>query len=206
MALEKAQQLLQHGQSVGLLALLDTAAPTFDPIAAGAGWQDAHWLAKIAREIEEFFGIEIGVTAEELLPLPLDDQLMLVVERMQRAGAWAPGADRNQLRGYLQVYKANSQAAYLRYGAPARVPIALFKALERDPDLEATPATLTALTTQHAWGWDGFAHGEVGVFEVSGAHLSMLTEPHVPALARALDEALAAAAAVARPFAAGSSV
>ena len=190
-ALEMAQQLLQQGQSVALLAVLDTPAPTFDPIAAGADWQDAHWLAKIAREIEEFFGIEIGVTLEELLPLPLDDQLMLVVERMQRAGAWAPGADRSQLGGYLQVYRANSQAAYIRYETYARVPMALFKALESDPDLEATPVSLTALTTQHAWGWDGFAHGEVGVFEVPGAHLSMLTEPHVAELARALDEALA---------------
>jgi len=204
-ALEIAQQLLRQGQSVGLLAVLDTAAPTFDPIAAGADWQDADWLAKIAREIEEFFGIEIGVKVEELLPLPLDDQLMLVVERMQRAGAWAPGADRSQLRGYLQVYKANSQTPYIRYDAYARVPIALFKALESDPDLEATPASLTALTTQHAWGWDGFANGDVGVFEVHGSHLSMLREPHVSALARALDEALAAAAVV-RPFAAGSSV
>jgi hypothetical protein len=38
------------------LALLDTAAPTFDPLALGADWLDAQWLAKIAREIEEFLG------------------------------------------------------------------------------------------------------------------------------------------------------
>ena len=205
-ALEMSQQLHRQGQVVGLLAVLDTAAPTFDPIPAGAGWQDAHWLAKIAREIEEFFGIRIGVTVDDLLPLSLEAQLLLVVERMQRAGAWAPGADRDQLRGYLRVYKANCQAAHLRYETCGRVPVALFKALERDPDIEATPAGLVELTAQRAWGWDRFAQARVGVFEVPGAHVSMLADPHVPALARALDEALAAAGAALRSSETGTSV
>ncbi len=193
-ALEMAQQLAGHGESIGLLAVLDTAAPTFDPAAVGAGWLDAHWLAKIAREIEEFFGIRLEVTLDDLLPLPLEAQLLMVVSRMQEAGAWAPGADLDQLRGYLQVYKAHSQAAYVRYeDTSTRVPIALFKAAVSDPDLEATPAGLEALNAQHDWGWSQFARGAVRVYDVPGGHLSMLTQPHVPALATALDEALAAA-------------
>ena len=190
-ALEMSQQLLQQGQAVALLTVLDTAAPLFDPAAVGAGWQDAHWLAKIAREIEEFFGIAIDVTVGELLPLSLDAQLMLVIERMQRAGAWAPGADRGQLRGYLQVYKANCQAAHVHYSSHGRVPIALIKALESDADLEPAPAGLADLTAQRAWGWDRFAAGGVAVFDVPGAHLSMLAEPHVQAVALAIDQAIA---------------
>ncbi|MEP7308333.1 MAG: amino acid adenylation domain-containing protein [Acidobacteriota bacterium] len=204
-ALEMAQQLLRQGQAVGLLAVLDTVAPTFDPIAVGAGWEDAHWLVKIAREIEEFFGTRLDLTVDDFLPLGLDDQLTLVVERLRRAGAWAPGADRNQFLGYLQVYKANSQAAYPHYETCSRVPVALFKALERDPDIDATPAGVVELTTQRAWGWERFARDRVTVFEVPGAHLSMLAPPHVPVLARAIDDALAAATAPTRSFQAGSS-
>jgi thioesterase domain-containing protein/acyl carrier protein len=190
-AFEMAQQLRKRGHEVALLAMLDTAAPTFDPIAMGVDWQDAHWLAKIAREIEEFFGISLGVSVEELLPLTLEDQLTLIVDRIQRAGALAPGADRDQLRGYLQVYRANSQAPFLAYESVARVPIALFKALESDPDIDERPSGLAALTSQQAWGWDQFADGAVRVFDVPGSHLSMLAPPHVSQLARAFDQALA---------------
>jgi len=192
-ALEMAQQLRGKGHVVGLLALLDTAAPTFDPVPTGAGWQDAHWLAKIAQEIEEFFGIRLDLTLEDLLPLPVDAQLVRVVERMQHAGAWAPGADPAQLRGYLQVYKANSQAAQVRYDTAARVPVTLFKALAKDPDIDPTPASLVELTKQRDWGWERFASGSVRVFDVPGAHLSMLADPHVKMLARAMDDALSAA-------------
>ena len=197
-ALEMAQQLRRQGEAIGLLAVLDTAAPLFDPLIVGARWTDADWLAKITREIEEFFAIRLSVTAEELRPLTLDEQLARVIERMQRAGAWAPGADPDQLRGYLQVYKANTQAPHVRYDGFARVPVALFKALENDPDLDETPAGLIELTKQPGWGWERVAHDRVHTFDVPGAHLSMLAEPHVRALARALDEALHAAAAAPR--------
>jgi len=190
-AFEMAQQLRRRGREVAMLAMFDTPAPTFDPIAVGVGWQDADWLAKIAREIEEFFGIALSVTVDELRLFSLDDQLSLTVDRMQSAGGWVPGADTDQLRGYLQVYRANSQAPFLTYDRATRIPMALFKARESDPDLEATPESLAALTAQHSWGWDRFADGSVRVFDVPGAHLSMLAPPHVTALARALDEALA---------------
>jgi amino acid adenylation domain-containing protein/non-ribosomal peptide synthase protein (TIGR01720 family) len=192
-ALEMAQQLRRQGQAVGLLAVLDTPAPTFEPVTVGAGWEDAHWLFKIAGEVETFFGVRLDVTLDELLARPLDEQLTLVVERMQRAGAWAPGADPRQLRGYLRVYQANTQAAHVRYAAAARVPLALFKALDPDPDRDPTPESLRALTARRGWGWEQFALGEVAVYEVPGAHLSMLAAPHVSALAQVLDQALAAA-------------
>jgi amino acid adenylation domain-containing protein/non-ribosomal peptide synthase protein (TIGR01720 family) len=192
-ALEMAQQLHRQGEEVAWLGVLDTVAPTFQPADVGAGWTDAMWLAKIARELEEFFGIELGVTAGDLAPLTLDAALMCVIDRMQRAGAWAPGADPAQLRGYLQVYKTHTQAAFVTYDADvARVPVALFKALERDADIDATPAGLEALQAERDWGWQRFAEGAVQVFDVPGAHLSMLTQPHVRALARALDAALLA--------------
>ena len=192
-ALEMSQQLRRQGLTVGLVAVLDTPAPIFDPIPIGADWQDAHWLAKITREIEEFFGLSLDVALTDLLLLPVDQQLTFVVERMQAAGVWAPGADPAQLRGYLQVYKANSQAEHVRYETCARIPVALFKALEEDPDDDATPAGFVAVTRQTGWGWERFASGSVRVFDVPGAHLSMLTDPHVRTLARAMDEALTAA-------------
>jgi thioesterase domain-containing protein/acyl carrier protein len=202
-ALEMAQQLGQQGETVGLLAILDTVAPAFDPSAFTAGWQDAQWLAKIAREIGEFLGTRLGVTIEDLQPLPLEEQLTHVVERMRRAGAWGPGAGTDQLRGYLQVYKANIQTPHVRYDTIAPVPIVLFKALEKEPDLDGTPPGLVALTGQPSWGWQRFASEPVGVVEVPGAHLSMLTEPHVAVLARALDAALQVADRRSRPSSAG---
>jgi thioesterase domain-containing protein len=190
-ALEMARQLSEQGHAVDLLAILDTAAPAFERDDIGAHLSDAGWLAKIAQEIEEFFGVALGVTFSDLDPLPLDRQLALIVERMQRAGVWAPGAGTEQLHGYLEVYKANSQAVQVRYdGATPRVPIVLFKAMDRDADIDAVPVSLQALHAERAWGWDRFATGDVRVIDVPGAHLSMLGAPHVITLARALDDVI----------------
>ncbi len=189
-ALEMSQQLRERGEAVGLLAILDTAAPIIDPIAIGGDWQDAHWLAKIAREIEEFFGIALDVTAAELLPLPLEQQLEYVADRLRGAGWWAPGADTTPLRGYLQVYKANTQTEYVRHEPIDRVPIALFTTIQSPAPAGDTPPALLASMQQPAWGWDRFASGDVAVFEVPGDHLSMLADPNVQLLARAIDAAL----------------
>ena len=191
-ALEMAHQLSRQGLEVGLLAILDTVAPEFDPMVVGADWQNAHWLFKVIGEIEGFFGIQLGVTLDDLLPLEPDEQLALVVARMQQSGVWPPGADREQLRGYVQVYKANSQAPFVYYKDDRRrFPIALMKAKEHEPDTSEMPEGLDVLRRQTAWGWDGFASGAVDVHEVPGAHVSMLAHPHVATLAQALDQALA---------------
>src|SRR6185295_12547005 len=100
-AFEMSRQLRKMGEPIGMLGILDTAAPSFDAIEVGADWQDAHWLAKIAREIEEFFGTRLDVSAGDLLPLSAEQQLDLIIERMQRAGWWVAGADRAPIRGYL---------------------------------------------------------------------------------------------------------
>jgi thioesterase domain-containing protein len=192
-ALEIARQLHRAGDQVALLAVLDTAAPIFEAAATGAGWTDAQWLERIAREIEAFFGVTLRVTLADLAPLPLDSQLALVIDRLQRAGAWAPGADPAQLAGYLQVYKTNSMMPFGAHDADLSVPIALFKAREREPDTDAVPETLEALMSEHAWGWDRFARGELDVIEVPGSHLSMLADPHAATLAARLDEAITAA-------------
>jgi thioesterase domain-containing protein/acyl carrier protein len=194
-ALEMARQLQRAGDRVALLAALDTAAPIFDPAAAHAEWTDAHWLERIAREIEAFFGVTLRVTLDDLVPLPIDAQLALVIDQLQRAGAWAPGADAAQLAGYLQVYKANTQMPFASYDGGVSVPIALFKAQERDQDVDAVPESLTALMTEQTWGWNRFALGDVTVVEVPGAHLSMLAGPHAATLAARLDEVMASAEA-----------
>jgi thioesterase domain-containing protein len=84
------------------------------------------------------------------------------------------------------------------------VPIALFKAREKGPDLDETPAGLTVLSALAGWGWQRFALGSVAVVAVAGTHLSMLAEPHVGTLAGPLDAALQQAHTALRLSAAGS--
>ena len=145
-ALEMAQQLRRQGETVGLLAILDTVAPTFEPLVVGAGWDDAQWLARIAGEIELFFGVRLEITAGELAGLGIEAQLRLVAERLRRAGALAPDAGADDLRGYFRVYQANLQAGHVGYGVIAPVPIALFKALEPGPAGDEMPAGLIELS------------------------------------------------------------
>jgi thioesterase domain-containing protein len=70
-----------------------------------------------------------------------------------------------------------------------RAPLVLFRA-------ETQPPRLSNLAAGFTLGWDELAEGGVQVRVVPGDHLSMITEPFVRHLAKALSDELDAAQAV----------
>jgi thioesterase domain-containing protein len=50
-------------------------------------------------------------------------------------------------------------------------------------------------TASSLMGWEGLAQGVTEVYEVPGAHVSIMAEPHLEVLAAKLSECLAAAQA-----------
>ena len=189
-AFEISQQLRHQGLPVAMLAVLDTPAPFVVPPAEGAGWQDADWLAKIAAEVDEFFGVSLDVTADALRPLDTDAQLSFVLDRLRRRSEWAAAMDVQQLRGHLAVYRAHSTAPYASYEAVAPVPLTLVSAADDAHADDTVPEPLRPLFADAAWGWGPAAQGTARVQVVPGGHLTMFAEPHVRVLARALDEAI----------------
>jgi len=183
-AFEMGQQLRDADQEVGLVALFDTPAPVFQRIADRQNWDDARWLVQIVREIEEFLRIDLNTPYDELHLLSDDERLKYVIERIERSGWWIPGGDSLQLRGHLQVYKTNYQIDYVIREAFHRVPIMLFKASD-----EAEPKdhpSLGALRREAAWGWDRFSSHPVEVIDVSGDHLTMMSNSSAEKIAERL--------------------
>ncbi len=167
-AFEMAQQLLAQGQTVGLLALLDTTIPVNE-----ANKSYAEDPEDSARE----YGLDI--TLEELDRLGPDEQLPYLWQHVQKLGlvdADTPLPLVQQILDDLKrLFHAHIKLANEYAVRPYPGRITLFRPSESP----------VAVCTSRDRGWGKLAD-EVDVHFVPGHHHSMVKEPHVEVLARQL--------------------
>jgi amino acid adenylation domain-containing protein len=190
-AFEMACQLAAAGAEVGFVAVLDNPAPL--PAGAGFydGWDDDAWLAHIARRIGKLYKVDLGIAGAEGASGSLTNGLIdRLIDRMMGAGLLPADTHRGHFGRFVEIYRANARAAatYRPGILPAPARLTLVKARESDPELHGPAAD-----SGTALGWERHAALPVEVLEVPGTHLTLLTEPHVETLARALEAALARA-------------
>ncbi|NET02964.1 MAG: amino acid adenylation domain-containing protein, partial [Sphaerospermopsis sp. SIO1G1] len=177
-----AQQLIQQGEEVALVAILDTNAPV--NYGRGEEADDTTWLISIANSLQTAFGKETEIDTETLRSLAPSQQLKYVLEYLQMLDILPPNANTQYIDNLLQAYKANNNIEY----APLQftpIPITLFRASEMSPEEQAAfPSELLADDT---WGWTPFASQPVDVQFVPGNHITMMTPPHVQTLATKLN-------------------
>jgi amino acid adenylation domain-containing protein len=172
-AFEMALQLLHQGQEVTLLAILDTEAPlsTNKPVEVEHD-DDARYLTELAMTIEQLVGKKLSVSYEDLQPLAPNKQLNYFLERLKTANVFPPEAKLSQLRGLVQVFKANQQTHYVQQEVYPNQ-ITVFPASEQFWD-------------DPAMGWDKVSSEPVETYSVPGDHNTMVIEPHVRVLAEKL--------------------
>jgi thioesterase domain-containing protein len=108
---------------------------------------------------------------------------------MQNAGLLPPGAGSAQVRGFLRVFIANSQARYVPRDVRP-VPLILFRAGTFHHSYDYSSADDPGRTIEESTlGWDAF--GETRVHVVPGNHITMMSQPHVAELAAKLAACLA---------------
>ncbi|WP_293085021.1 hypothetical protein, partial [Moorena sp. SIO4A1] len=99
-----------------------------------------------------------------------------------------------QIRGLIQVAKANQNACYV----PQEVyptQITLLRASEEVP-IELAPSVdiyrllYDSRKNDPMWGWSKFSAGKVELHPVPGDHLTIMTEPYIGALAEKLKSSL----------------
>jgi thioesterase domain-containing protein/acyl carrier protein len=174
-AFEMALQLLHQGQEVAMLAILDTPAPvsTNKPVEVEHDDDDdARYLTDLAMTIEQLVGKNLSVSYEDLQPLAPNEQLNYILERLKTVNVFPPEAKLSQLRGLVQVFKANHQTHYVPHEVYPNQ-ITVFPASEQFCD-------------DPAMGWDKVSSEPVQIYSVPGDHLTMMTEPHVRVLAEKL--------------------
>jgi thioesterase domain-containing protein len=165
-AYEMAQRLLQAGESVSLLALLDTPAPSV-----------------IRRELQETDSAELLSSLFPVLGLSVaglraagaeDDQLALVIARAQDADLVPPGFSMAEARRYFAVCKTNHRMRYEPRPYPGR--LTLLRAIEGADRISPDPSL----------GWQALAHGGLDVHWVDGRHEDMLAATHAVSTARVI--------------------
>ncbi len=189
-AFELARQLEADGEEVALLAALDNPAPPeCRDRENGEGSESV--VVSLANLLERFLAGPSeearSFTDAELAPLSADERLKLLLERLHR-GELAPGdAGLDWVRGFVRLQEGLGRAIAEYAGQPPRslrAPVALFKTAE-----------FSARYGRADFGWSRSTTGPVTAEELPGDHVSLLTEPHVQALARRLsfhlDQALA---------------
>jgi len=119
-----------------------------------------------------------------------ESQLNYLLQRFKKASFLPPYADKTDIQGFVDVYKANSQMSYVPQNLkPTR--ITLFQASEL---IEWTAWNETKL--EQTWGWHQYAEGSVDTHIVPGDHHTMMNQPNVQVLAEKLKVCLEQALAI----------
>lgn len=177
-AFEMAHQLTQAGQQIGLLAILDTPAPT------------------TSLSVCQSLKFLLGTALWSVLPFLLDYGNLATQQLQSRLGwlarwQWStlirllPEESRLQLleesvvRSLLPIIYANSRASYGYRPRPYTGKVTLFKAAEQPEALQQEPTL----------GWSTLVD-DIQLHQVPGNHLSLLKQPQVQTLAAQLRQCL----------------
>jgi thioesterase domain-containing protein/acyl carrier protein len=185
-AFEMARQLRDRGETVALLALMDTPAPCPDTKPTDVELDDTAWLVKIAGLAERLLKKPLDLSYDDLHSLEPEEQLNSLTKRLIAADLLPPESGIAQVRGLVQVFKANHQAS-ARYVSREvyRDRISLFRASTVHPEDFARNKS-SEILKHPAWGWGQLSASSVDLHIVPGDHITMMAQPHVKELAQRL--------------------
>ncbi|AOW98783.1 hypothetical protein BJP34_04335 [Moorena producens PAL-8-15-08-1] len=191
LALEMAQQLHQQGDTLALLALIQSSAPEHHRLLVDSTpgrnlGLDIYYPREFAQEMSAPRGKEVPVSVAQLQQLMPEQRLGYVLERAKMFDLLPEEVKVEDFESLFEVFKTTAFASYNYEAQPYPGNIALFNASEQPIDIAGDPTL----------GWRNFIAGEIEVHEIPGDHFSVIREPQVLVLAERLklcrDRALAA--------------
>jgi len=193
-AYEMALQLLDRGEKVALLAILDTTAPAAIPksyLEHLYKLDDASWMMSFDYSMKAVYGKELNLDAEQLRSLAPEAQVQYVLDSLKMADLLPPDAEPSYLSEVLEVYRAESMTVYVpELFYP--VPISVFRssdvfAVEESEISDPELLEYSKFFREKALGWDAFSSQPVDVHFVPGDHVTILRLPYVQVLAERLN-------------------
>ncbi len=183
-ALEVARQLVEAGETVALLALLDS----WPPAPAEYDWRDdLRFLTTFARDLGGRFGHALQLDAEELQGKSIDAQLELLLRQAKSAGVLPHEVGLEDVRRLFEVFRQNIRALKAYRPRPLDVPAVLLRAAERFTPEFPDPAA------DAKGGWGALLGDLRQVETLPGNHYTLFSKPHVLRLGGLLERALASA-------------
>ena len=198
-AFEMARQLTAAGETVAPLLLIDTRSPvTIERLVTlDAEVLKAFILLENAKDMAGLTADELPFTAEDLAVLPFDEQVDRILAEIDLEPILGEGIDRENIRRYLEVRVARhrAQSVYQPGVYPGR--IVLFRAQDvyTDTSLSEAAEIFQEVARSPTYGWDVLCDCPIEVVDVPGNHETLVHEPHVQELARAMTQALVDSAA-----------
>jgi thioesterase domain-containing protein/acyl carrier protein len=176
LAFEMSRQLVEQGERVGLLALLDAAA-----LAPEKVFREEDFLPLIG----ELFPSGDDLSIESLRAMAPEQHVEYFIQRAAQAGIVLGNMDPSLGGHVFEVFKSNLKAMmdYRPQPYPGKVTLLFaeekpqFIEVARDPQL----------------GWGMYAQGGVEVIRIPGDHIHMVQEPNVRVVAERIRQSLAAA-------------
>jgi thioesterase domain-containing protein len=176
-AYEMARRLIESGEEVELLALIDTATPEL--LGGDPNPGETEMVAIFAAGLAWGYGMEVPDV--DFSGLNEDQALALALDLGREGGLLPPSTQLAELRRLFERFRANHHALYAYQPSPYSGEILLFRAAERMR--HETDPTL---------GWGALAAGGLRIWDLPGDHYTLLRE-EVGALAARLQEVLGAA-------------
>jgi amino acid adenylation domain-containing protein len=172
-AFEMSRQILIQGDSIDLLAVIDTPTPRLLR-KNNLPTDDLGFLLELIGAFN-VSAERLSIIGEELRRLEPDEQLRFVLNMAVKAGRVERSITLSQFKKFLGVYKANRIALHNYEAQPYDVKVVLFKgegsgAKWKHPSL----------------GWDELASGGVEERIIPGNHRTLMLEPNVGKLAAEL--------------------
>ena len=175
-AYEVTQLLMSAGDSVEQLIVLDAPAPHFFQDKKTIPLSNSQWIGVLANTIAHMTGKNINISDEQLKELDDVDQLQLLKEKMAEANMVPENTPNSQIKGLLEVFKANAQLHYPPREQYYPVSIALLRAKEINPHYDySCYDDDNSSIEKSTLGWHQYAQNDVKIELVSGDHITMLS-------------------------------
>jgi thioesterase domain-containing protein len=174
-AWEMAQQMMKEGETISLLALIDTAPPPKYREADDRA-NEISMLARFAMDMSRLVGRDPGPLVEQFLQAAEQDQWKMVQDTLTNYGVLAPKTAHAEMTALLNVFTRNALAMNNYSLHPSDQSVVYFRASE-------TPERFSKLWTK----WSG---GGIQFHLVPGDHFTMLRRPGVRIIAETLQRYL----------------
>lgn len=177
-AFEMARQILMEGQPVESLIILDLPATPY--LESGSHVNDIELLSQIAEAAQEFSGKPLSDMRADFSGLELEEAKKRLLQVLERSGMLPAQYDSSLADVVLSRYRTSLKALDNYKIQPISIPITVI----RTEESESTRGLPEAL------GWDKYTSEDVRSVCISGSHISMISEPHVLALADEINKIL----------------